>query len=378
MPCSMPRAGFCSPRAMTAPHCSRPRRRTSATGSCVDAARDRCCSASACRATGRPASLLDPGRPGPVPARRHHRRYRHLVLPARGVDHLPDPAAAAADRHPDLSPGARAGARRLDDGGGDRPGAHRRAPARAVDADRGRCRSSTPSTRRSTASRRVSAPSATSPPTWRTNCARRWRSCAPGSIRWRRGRCATRLRADLVNMTRTVSQVLDIAELESFVIAGRRQDRSAAVCAEAVGFMAPLAVDMSKTIALTGAEGPVWVRWPSRGSVPRRAQPRRERDSSHAGRRVDRGRRVGRRRRARARRRPRRARGRARDRSSGASGGATAARPTAAGSGLAIVARVAETHDGSVTVENRPGGGAAFTLRLQPSAGPVAGLTAAN
>ena len=35
--------------------------------------------------------------------------------------------------------------------------------------------------------------------------------------------------------------------------------------------------------------------------------------------------------------------------------------------GLAIVARVAESHDGSVTVENRPTGGAAFTLRLRPA-----------
>jgi signal transduction histidine kinase len=33
------------------------------------------------------------------------------------------------------------------------------------------------------------------------------------------------------------------------------------------------------------------------------------------------------------------------------------------------VARVAESHDGSVTVENRPTGGAAFTLRLRPAAG---------
>jgi signal transduction histidine kinase len=34
------------------------------------------------------------------------------------------------------------------------------------------------------------------------------------------------------------------------------------------------------------------------------------------------------------------------------------------GLGLAIVARVAAAHDGSVTVENRPDGGAIFTLRL--------------
>jgi len=54
------------------------------------------------------------------------------------------------------------------------------------------------------------------------------------------------------------------------------------------------------------------------------------------------------------------------------------------GLGLAIVSRVAETHDGSVTVENRPTGGAAFTLRLRPappqrpSATTLGGLTAAK
>jgi signal transduction histidine kinase len=57
-------------------------------------------------------------------------------------------------------------------------------------------------------------------------------------------------------------------------------------------------------------------------------------------------------------------------------------RPESRGLGLAIVARVAESHDGSVTVENRPTGGAAFTLRLRPAAAcpPAAGgrLTVAN
>ena len=61
-----------------------------------------------------------------------------LVLPARRLDHLPDPAGAAPDRHPDLPPRARAGARGVDHGGGDRAGAHRRAPARAGDAGRDR------------------------------------------------------------------------------------------------------------------------------------------------------------------------------------------------------------------------------------------------
>ena len=190
-------------------------------------------------------------------------------------------------------------------------------------------------------------------------------SLEPGPVR-------DALRTDLVNMTRTVSQVLDIAELESFVVGDAKADLHA-VCAEAVGFMAPLAVDMSKTISLTGAEDPVWVRGhaealfravrnlvdnairhtPGGGSIEVHVSadgivrviddgpgvPEAERDSIF--------RRFWRRDRTQAESR---------------------------GLGLAIVARVAETHDGSVTVDNLPGGGAVFTLRLRP----VASLTAAN
>ena len=190
-------------------------------------------------------------------------------------------------------------------------------------------------------------------------------SLEPGPIR-------DALRTDLVNMTRTVSQVLDIAELESFVVGDTKADLHA-VCAEAVGFMAPLAVNMTKTISLTGAEGPVWVRGhaealfravrnlvdnairhtPGGGSIEVHVSadgivrviddgpgvPETERESIF--------RRFWRRDRTQAESR---------------------------GLGLAIVARVAETHDGSVTVDNLPGGGAVFTLRLRP----VASLTAAN
>ena len=62
------------------------------------------------------------------------------------------------------------------------------------------------------------------------------------------------LRADLVNMTRTVNQVLDIAELEGFIVATDAKADLHEVCADAVGFMAPLAVELSKTIALTGEQ----------------------------------------------------------------------------------------------------------------------------
>ena len=37
------------------------------------------------------------------------------------------------------------------------------------------------------------------------------------------------------------------------------------------------------------------------------------------------------------------------------------------GLGLAIVSRVAEAHEGSISVDNRPEGGAVFTLRLRPA-----------
>ena len=191
-------------------------------------------------------------------------------------------------------------------------------------------------------------------------------SLEPGPLR-------DELRKDLENMTRIVNQVLDIAELESFIVAGDARADLQAVCVEAVAFMAPLAVGQSKTIALGGAEEPVWVHGhaealfravrnlienairhaPTGGSVEVEVSadgtvrvlddgpgvPEAERESIF--------RRFWRRDRTKAESR---------------------------GLGLAIVARVAESHDGSVTVENRPTGGAVFTLRLRPAAG----LTAAN
>jgi signal transduction histidine kinase len=183
------------------------------------------------------------------------------------------------------------------------------------------------------------------------------------------------LRADLVAMTRTVSQVLDIAELESFIV---REDARAdlqSVCAEAVAMMAPLAVDSSKVISLSGAEGPVWVRGHAEAlfRAVRNLIENAIRHTPNGGavdvevwtdgvvRVLDDGPGVPESERESIFRRFWR-----RDRHE--SGG------RGRGLGLAIVARVAETHGGSITVENRRGGGATFTLRLQPAAG----LTGAN
>ncbi|MEK7687810.1 MAG: HAMP domain-containing sensor histidine kinase, partial [Pseudomonadota bacterium] len=172
------------------------------------------------------------------------------------------------------------------------------------------------------------------------------------------------LRTDIVGMARTVGQVLDIAELESFVVGSDAKADLHAVCSDAVAFMAPLAVGLSKTIALTGAEGPVWVRGhadalfravrnlvenairhtPAGGQIEVEVMADGtvhvlddgpgvpEADHEQVFRRFWR-----------------------RDR----------AQADSRGLGLAIVARVAEAHGGTVGVENRPEGGAMFTLRLQ-------------
>ena len=172
------------------------------------------------------------------------------------------------------------------------------------------------------------------------------------------------LRNDLVGMARTVGQVLDIAELESFVIGEEAKADVHAVCSEAVAFMAPVAVGAAKTIALTGAEGPVWVcgnadalfravrnlvenairHTPPGGTIEVEVLvdgtvhvlddgpgvPNDDRQSIF--------RRFWRRDRTQA---------------------------DSRGLGLAIVARVAEAHGGSIEVQNRPEGGAMFTLKLR-------------
>ena len=173
------------------------------------------------------------------------------------------------------------------------------------------------------------------------------------------------LEADIVNMTRTVNQVLDIAELEAFVVdEGSRADLQE-VCADAVAFMAPLAIGSAKSIALTGVEVPIWVHGhsealfravrnlienairhtPAGGAI--------EVDVARDGtvRVLDEGPGV-----PRAERETIFKRFWRRDR----------ARPESRGLGLAIVTRVAAAHGATISVDDRPGGGAVFTLRLRP------------
>jgi signal transduction histidine kinase len=175
------------------------------------------------------------------------------------------------------------------------------------------------------------------------------------------------LRADLVNMAHTVNQVLDIAELESFLVAADARADLQEVCVEAVAFMAPLAVGRGQTIALTGAPGPVWVRGHAEmlfravrnlvenaiRHTPAGVSIEVEVREDCVVRVLDDGPGVPEADRESIFRRFWR-----RDR----------ARSESCGLGLAIVTRVAEAHDGSITVETRAGGGSIFTLSLLPAA----------
>ena len=172
------------------------------------------------------------------------------------------------------------------------------------------------------------------------------------------------LEADIVNMTRTVNQVLDIAELEVLVVDVNSRADLQNVCSDAVAFMAPLVVDSDRTIALTGTETPVWVHGhaealfravrnlvenairhtPAGGAIEVDVTP------DGAVRVLDEGPGV-----PHAERETIFKRFWRRDR----------ARPESRGLGLAIVTRVATAHGGTISVDDRPGGGAVFTLRLR-------------
>ncbi|WP_296350295.1 ATP-binding protein [Reyranella sp.] len=171
------------------------------------------------------------------------------------------------------------------------------------------------------------------------------------------------LQTDIVNMTRTVNQVLDIAELEAFVVRADSKADVHAVCADAVGFMAPLAVSSDKTIALTGVGEPVWVRGHAEAlfravrnlvenairHTPRGGSIEVDVAADGTVRVLDDGPGV-----PVAERQSIFSRFWRRDRT----------KADSRGLGLAIVARVAAAHDGSISVDDRPGGGARFTLRL--------------
>src|SRR5207302_9446820 len=67
------------------------------------------------------------------------------------------------------------------------------------------------------------------------------------------------LHRDIEGMARIVSQLLEIAELETFSIDPMEKADLRAICAEIAEFAAPLALAQGKNIALSGSEAAVWV-----------------------------------------------------------------------------------------------------------------------
>ena len=71
---------------------------------------------------------------------------------------------------------------------------------------------------------------------------------------------ASELTRDIARMKRVVSQLLDIAELETFCVSPQETADLSAVCLEVVEFMAPVAIGQSKQISLDAPEKPAIIR----------------------------------------------------------------------------------------------------------------------
>jgi signal transduction histidine kinase len=173
------------------------------------------------------------------------------------------------------------------------------------------------------------------------------------------------LRSDIAGMSRIINQLLEIAELETLVVAPEQRTDLHAACTEVAGFLAPLALAQGKQVAVTGTDAEIWVKGdaetlyqalrnlaenaiaytPAGSTVELRPAPPGSVEV------LDRGPGVPEAARQHIFRRFWRA-----DRR----------RPGGGGLGLAIVARIVEAHGGSIAVDDRAGGGAVFSLKLPP------------
>jgi len=67
------------------------------------------------------------------------------------------------------------------------------------------------------------------------------------------------LRDDVTRMTRTVNQLLEMAESETYIVAPDERTDLHSVCVDVVAFLAPLVFEQNKFISVTGVETAVWV-----------------------------------------------------------------------------------------------------------------------
>ncbi|HUC12619.1 MAG TPA: ATP-binding protein [Stellaceae bacterium] len=171
------------------------------------------------------------------------------------------------------------------------------------------------------------------------------------------------LRQDVESMSRLVNQLLEISELDSFFVADGETADIVAIAAEIAAFLAPLALSKNKMLAVIGADHPVRVHG-NADAIARALRNLAENALTHTApgttvelavaedatiRVLDRGPGVPKTERQHIFKRFWR-----RDRRGGGH----------AGLGLAIVARIVEMHGASISVEDRPGGGAVFVLRF--------------
>ncbi|MGH7030713.1 MAG: sensor histidine kinase, partial [Stellaceae bacterium] len=174
---------------------------------------------------------------------------------------------------------------------------------------------------------------------------------------------AAPLRQDVESMSRLVNQLLEISELETFIIAEDDIADLVAIATEIAAFLAPLALSQRKSVAVTGARLPVRVHG-NGDALERAVRNLVENALAHTApgtsveiavardgviRVMDRGPGVPMTEREHLFKRFWR-----RDRRRGGN----------AGLGLAIVARIAEMHGAAVEVGERPGGGAVFAIRF--------------
>jgi signal transduction histidine kinase len=178
---------------------------------------------------------------------------------------------------------------------------------------------------------------------------------------------AKALHQDIEAMSRVVGQLLDIAELEAFAIDPAEVADLQAVAAEVAGFIAPLALEQGREIALLGATSPVLVKGNAE-MIKRAIRNLAENAIRHAPKDTvvefvveedgtvtvrDRGPGISDEERELIFRRFWR-----RDRNQQGSSGL----------GLSIVQRIAELHGASIEVERRVMGGAQFSLHFIPAA----------
>ena len=171
---------------------------------------------------------------------------------------------------------------------------------------------------------------------------------------------------DIESMTRVVGQLLDIAELDAFEVEPWERADLHGACGEIAAFLAPLALKEGKEIAMLGSNGPVWVKGNAE-MIKRAIRNLGENAIKHTPANTtvefvvteqglvsvrDSGPGIADDDRAMIFRRFWR-----RNRNE----------PGNTGLGLPIVQRIAELHGATVTVENRPSGGAEFSVQFCPA-----------